>query len=68
LLPGDHLISECVYNSTARKAITLGGLTIREERCLAFTLYWPKVNLSLCVSLPSLPTVLHSLGIEELYP
>ncbi|XP_059472365.1 MOXD1 homolog 2-like [Neocloeon triangulifer] len=68
VMPGDHLISECVYNSSARNAITLGGLTIREEMCLAVTLYWPRVNLSLCYSLPSLPTVLHSLGIHELYP
>lgn len=68
VMPGDHLVSECVYNSTGRMAITLGGLTIREEKCLAVTLYWPKANLSLCYSLPSLPTVLHSLGIEELYP
>ncbi|CAB3370724.1 Hypothetical predicted protein [Cloeon dipterum] len=68
VMPGDHLYSECVYNSSARSAITLGGVTIREEMCMAVALYWPKVQLSLCYSLPSLPTVLHSLGIEELYP
>ncbi|KDR24478.1 MOXD1-like protein 2 [Zootermopsis nevadensis] len=66
--PGDHLIAECVYNSEGRSTITLGGLTTREEMCLVFGLYYPRIDLSLCHSLPSLPTVLHSLGIQELWP
>ncbi|KAJ9581419.1 hypothetical protein L9F63_023400 [Diploptera punctata] len=66
--PGDHLIAECVYNSVERSTITLGGLTSREEMCLVFGYYYPRVDLSLCHSLPSLPTVLHSLGIQELWP
>lgn len=67
-LQGDHLIAECVYNSEGRSTITLGGLTTREEMCLVFGLYYPRIDLSLCHSLPSLPTVLHSLGIQELWP
>jgi len=67
-LQGDHLISQCTYNSESRSTITLGGLSTREETCLAYLLYWPRVDLSLCYSLPSLGTILHSLGIEELYP
>ncbi|XP_071438873.1 MOXD1 homolog 2 [Hetaerina americana] len=66
--PGDHLIAECVYNSMDRSTITLGGLTTREEMCLVFALYYPRMELSMCYSLPSLPTVLHSLGIQELWP
>ncbi|KAJ9595614.1 hypothetical protein L9F63_013190, partial [Diploptera punctata] len=65
---GDHLIAECVYNSVGRSTITLGGLTSREEMCLVFGYYYPRMDLSLCHSLPSLPTVLHSLGIQELWP
>lgn len=69
ILPGDHLIAECTYNSSARSAITLGGLTSREETCLVMGLYYPKQKtLAACHSLPSLPTVLHSLGIQELSP
>nr|XP_027228891.1 MOXD1 homolog 2-like [Penaeus vannamei] len=34
--------------------------------CLSFLFYWPRVDLSLCHSKPSLNTVLHSLGIQEL--
>ena len=67
-LQGDHLIAQCVYNSEGRTTITLGGLTTREEMCLVFALYYPRVDMSLCHSLPSLPTVLHSLGIQELWP
>ncbi|XP_023703480.2 MOXD1 homolog 2 [Cryptotermes secundus] len=66
--PGDHLIAQCVYNSEGRTTITLGGLTTREEMCLVFAMYYPRIDLSLCHSLPSLPSVLHSLGIQELWP
>lgn len=69
VLPGDHLIAECTYNSSGRSAITLGGLTSREETCLVVGLYYPRQKeLTACHSLPSLPTVLHSLGIQELQP
>lgn len=69
ILPGDHLIAECTYNSSGRAAITLGGLTSREETCLVVGLYYPRQKeLTACHSLPSLPTVLHSLGIQELLP
>lgn len=69
ILPGDHLITQCTYNSSGRTAITLGGLNSREEICLVMGLYYPKQKaLAACHSLPSLPTVLHSLGIQELSP
>lgn len=69
ILPGDHLITQCTYNSSARSAITLGGLNSREETCLVMGLYYPKQKmLAACHSLPSLPTVLHSLGIQEISP
>ncbi|XP_055600153.1 MOXD1 homolog 2-like, partial [Uranotaenia lowii] len=69
VLPGDRLIAECIYDSSGRTAITLGGLTTREETCLVLTLYYPRQKeLTTCHSLPSLPTVLHSLGINELVP
>ncbi|EFN82597.1 MOXD1-like protein 2 [Harpegnathos saltator] len=64
--PGDHLVAECTYSSETRGAITLGGLGTREETCLVSALYYPRIELSLCYSLPSLPTVLHSLGIQKL--
>ncbi|VEN48374.1 unnamed protein product, partial [Callosobruchus maculatus] len=69
VLPGDHLITQCTYNSSARRAITLGGLSNREETCLVLGFYYPRQKtLAACHSLPSLSTVLHSLGIQELSP
>ena len=65
-LQGDHLIAECTYSSQTRQVITLGGLTTKEETCLVSALYYPRIDLSLCYSLPALPTVLHSLGIDKL--
>lgn len=67
VMPGDRLIAECTYNSSQRTAITLGGLTTREESCNVYAVYYPRQKkLTTCHSLPSLPTVLHSLGIGEL--
>lgn len=52
--------------SFARFSLT-GGLTMKEESCTVLTLYYPRQKkLTTCHSLPSLPTVLHSLGIEQL--
>ncbi|XP_017880993.2 MOXD1 homolog 2-like, partial [Ceratina calcarata] len=39
---------------------------MKEETCLVSALYYPRIEMSLCYSLPSVPTVLHSLGIELL--
>ncbi|XP_011494981.1 PREDICTED: MOXD1 homolog 2 [Ceratosolen solmsi marchali] len=66
IFPGDHLISECTYSSQTRQTITLGGLTTKEETCLVTVLYYPKIDLSLCYSLPALSTILRSLGINKL--
>ncbi|XP_058831932.1 MOXD1 homolog 2-like [Topomyia yanbarensis] len=68
-LPGDRLIAECSYDSTARKTIALGGYTSRDETCLVLSLYYPRQKeLTSCHSIPSLPTVLHAVGINELAP
>ncbi|KAK2584480.1 hypothetical protein KPH14_006855 [Odynerus spinipes] len=63
--PSDHLVAECTYSSESRSAITLGGLMMREETCLVSALYYPRIELSICYSLPSLPTVLQSLGVQK---
>ncbi|CAL4069816.1 unnamed protein product, partial [Meganyctiphanes norvegica] len=66
VMPGDHIIAECTYNSHNRSTITLGGYKTRDEKCLTYLFYWPKQDLIFCHSKPSLSTVLHSLGIQEL--
>ena len=54
-------------NSLRFYVLLSGGLTMKEESCIVLSLYYPRQNkLTTCHSLPSLPTVLHSLGIEQL--
>ncbi|KAK3586446.1 hypothetical protein CHS0354_001828 [Potamilus streckersoni] len=49
---GDSLMVECTYDSTARTTPTLGGLTTRDEMCLSFVMYYPKIPLTNCLSAP----------------
>ncbi|CAH8874731.1 unnamed protein product [Trichobilharzia szidati] len=48
--PGDSLITACTYNTNEREQVTFGGLGIRDEMCLNYIFYYPKVNLELCKS------------------
>ncbi|KAK2711326.1 hypothetical protein QYM36_012494 [Artemia franciscana] len=65
ILPGDHLISECVYNSESRSTLTIGGLSTRHEMCLLYALYWPRTHLSICYSSGDLSTALRSMGVDQ---
>lgn len=66
-MPGDSLVVECSYDSLDRDSITLGGTTERSESCNVLAVYYPRQKrLTTCHSLPSLPTLLHSLGINKL--
>ncbi len=67
VLPGDELLVECDYSTSHRRRITFGGLSTQEEMCLAFVIYYPRVKLADCRSLPSLGTVKRALGIEDVY-
>ncbi|CAL4161393.1 unnamed protein product, partial [Meganyctiphanes norvegica] len=39
-----------------------------DEMCLSYLVYYPKTNLGGCVSSPSVGSIVHSMGIQELYP
>lgn len=45
VLPGDFMILDCVYNTERLKRPTLGGYSLREEMCLSFITYYPKIEL-----------------------
>jgi len=47
---GDEVINYCRYNTMSRKDATIGGLATKDEMCLNFILYYPRVDLSLCIS------------------
>ncbi|XP_063586157.1 MOXD1 homolog 1-like [Penaeus indicus] len=44
-----------------------GGFGTEEEMCLAFLSYYPRVNVSSCLSQPSLETLLATLGVEDIH-
>ncbi|XP_060066838.1 DBH-like monooxygenase protein 1 [Ylistrum balloti] len=52
VLPGDKLEVKCVYDSSHRRRLTLGGLSTQEEMCLSFIAYYPRMPLDSCLSLP----------------
>ncbi|XP_078700100.1 DBH-like monooxygenase protein 1 [Branchiostoma floridae x Branchiostoma belcheri] len=47
---GDQLITECTYKTTDRTQTTFGGLSSREEMCLNFIQYYPRIKLARCYS------------------
>ncbi|XP_053566649.1 DBH-like monooxygenase protein 1 [Bombina bombina] len=67
LLPGDHIITECQYNTSMRSTMTWGGLSTRDEMCLSFLQYYPRINLAKCESIPEIPGQLQFIGVKEIY-
>nr|XP_015922103.2 DBH-like monooxygenase protein 1 isoform X2 [Parasteatoda tepidariorum] len=57
ILPGDQITVECTYDSSDRMEPTFGGESTREEMCLAFLLYYPKIERFGSVSAPSVQQV-----------
>ena len=43
---GDHLITECVYDSRGREGYTRGGMRAEDEMCMVFLHYYPAVPLA----------------------
>jgi hypothetical protein len=41
ILPGDELVTHCVWDSTSRNTTTLGGESTGNEMCLNLLLYYP---------------------------
>ncbi|XP_070555178.1 DBH-like monooxygenase protein 1 homolog [Ptychodera flava] len=48
--PGDRLLTECTYNTMDRSTMTFGGLSTKEEMCLHFLYYYPRIQLPRCES------------------
>ncbi|CAL8141876.1 unnamed protein product [Orchesella dallaii] len=63
---GDNLIMQCYYNTKWKNGTTFGGFSTRDEMCLAFIWYYPKIpNFNACVSGLSLESTLKNFGIEN---
>ncbi|KAI5712495.1 hypothetical protein M8J75_008771 [Diaphorina citri] len=67
IYPGDQLITECTYQTLNRPQPTMGGYSTKQEMCLAFITYYPKVELAGCYSMPTIPHFFHTFGIKQFY-
>ncbi|OXA42075.1 DBH-like monooxygenase protein 1 [Folsomia candida] len=63
LLPGDELITECEYNTVGKNSPAFGGLGTRDEMCMAFVYYYPRIPLSECKTQLEFYSFLNPLGI-----
>ncbi|ESO82138.1 hypothetical protein LOTGIDRAFT_135247 [Lottia gigantea] len=52
IMPGDTIKTQCIYKSDDIDRMTFGGLSTREEMCIGFLMYYPKVEMGICASLP----------------
>ncbi|XP_044304965.1 DBH-like monooxygenase protein 1 [Varanus komodoensis] len=67
ILPGDNLVTECHYSTLNRSHMTWGGLSTRDEMCLSYLLYYPRINLTRCASIPDIMEQLQFIGVKEIY-
>lgn len=67
ILPGDTLIMECGYDSTKRTKPTFGGEGTEQEMCLSYLTYYPRIDISNCLSSPQLPTIYEPLDVQDVY-
>jgi hypothetical protein len=51
VMPGDQLQTHCIYDSTERTDVTLGGPASEEEMCINFMMYYPWVPSETCGAL-----------------
>ncbi|XP_060066831.1 DBH-like monooxygenase protein 1 [Ylistrum balloti] len=57
IYPTDTLELNCVYDSSHKRNITLGGLSTHDEMCEAFILYYPRMPIDYCSSFPLYNTI-----------
>ncbi|ODM94234.1 DBH-like monooxygenase protein 1 [Orchesella cincta] len=66
ILKGDHLTVECTYDSRWNEGkVVVGGLSTREEMCMAFLWYYPKQTFEYCSSYYRLADHFATLGITN---
>ncbi|ESO82137.1 hypothetical protein LOTGIDRAFT_135206, partial [Lottia gigantea] len=49
---GDTIKTQCIYKSDDKDHITVGGISTRQEMCIGFLMYYPKVDFGICASIP----------------
>jgi len=62
-MPGDEIVTECVYETANRNRTTFSGLPTSDEMCLTYIDYYPAVFRGfLCVSSPQKQLMYDALG------
>nr|XP_041631596.1 MOXD1 homolog 1 isoform X2 [Drosophila kikkawai]XP_041631597.1 MOXD1 homolog 1 isoform X2 [Drosophila kikkawai] len=67
VLPGDYLITDCAYETKQRKLPTFGGYSTKQEMCLTFITYYPKIELSGCYSMTPVREFFEMFGVYQFY-
>ena len=65
IMPGDELVTECVYGTEDRTTPTLGGYAATQEMCLAFIVYYPRTELAGCYSITPAKDLFRTLGVHS---
>ncbi|CAH1785358.1 unnamed protein product [Owenia fusiformis] len=65
VLPGDELRVECRYDTTSKDTVTWGGLGTLEEMCIAYIMYYPRINMTTCQTVSRTSELLSIAGVTE---
>ncbi|GAU92099.1 hypothetical protein RvY_04227 [Ramazzottius varieornatus] len=64
-LPGDRAVLECTFSTVNETQPVFGGESTREEMCLVFLFYYPKVDLNMCGSRYKVEKYLDAIGLRS---
>ncbi|XP_029437157.1 DBH-like monooxygenase protein 2 [Rhinatrema bivittatum] len=62
---GDTIQVDCTYNTMDRTSVTVGGLGTMQEMCLGFLYFYPRNNISNCLSSPNLTYTNQALNLSS---
>ncbi|KNC32203.1 MOXD1-like protein 1, partial [Lucilia cuprina] len=67
VLPGDYIITDCAYETSSRKRPTFGGYSTKQEMCLSFITYYPRIELAGCYSMTPVREFFETFGVYQFY-
>ncbi|XP_036334725.1 MOXD1 homolog 1-like [Rhagoletis pomonella] len=67
VLPGDYIITDCAYETMNRKHPTFGGYSTKQEMCLSFITYYPRIDLAGCYSMTPVREFFETFGVYQFY-
>ncbi|KAL9918508.1 MOXD1 homolog 1 [Glossina fuscipes fuscipes] len=67
VMPGDYIITDCAYETSNRKRPTFGGYSTKQEMCLSFLTYYPRIDLAGCYSMTPVREFFETFGVYQFY-